>query len=290
MFQNRFKDNGKDKLTNFVVFFIIAPLVSITFAYFAVNHFIMPKLENKAETINQSLQENQDKDEDVTTSFPAPQPEETQDGQDIKNYSQECKFKNVDFFSVQVGSFSSLENAKIFLEQMKDNLVSGFIVKVEESYKVYSGVFTDRNDANTHKDKVKEKYTDAFISSNLINGGVIKYTEKQQPQIKQLVEIIDSLKTSYEQESKIWLGSSETKDIEEVTLSIQDNNKSIKEKISKINIEIKHDIFNSVKDQILKNIENRQKLADSKDSIEFVSLYNQYNKCMVDYLNIIKLN
>ena len=189
-------------------------------------------------------------------------------------------FNNIKFYSAQIGCFSSIENAKVFVQELKGNDISGYIVKMDDKYKVYSGMFIDREDAQTHKDQVKEIYEDVFVRTNIIEGSVVKYAKEDDESVRAFIDIVDSMTSYYKVESQ---------NIKEVKNSIDTNNEEINKKIKNLEINfVKNKELNTIKTKIIKNIENRKELLNSENDV--IDVYNQYNKCMVEYFNIIKLN
>lgn len=282
MLQKRRNNSPKDKLTIFITFFVIAPLVSISLAYLVVNHVIVPCfIEQKVEI----------KEEIPPYNATADVHENINNNKDVEIPELEYKINDIGFCSVQVGSFNDINNAKTIIQDMKNNNIAGFIVKIKDSYKVYSGVFTNEEHARKHKEELKKNYNDAFISSNLMSGGVVKYTQEEEKYVEAFAKVIDCFTISYESESISWLEALKTHNKSIIIKSLQENNKKIRENIKIMDNEKSDNIqLKDVKENIAQNLQKREELVAVFEATNIVEAYNQYSKCMVDYLNMIKLN
>lgn len=177
--RTKINKNKKDRLYTIITFFIAAPIISIVLGFFLVQYIILPRLSEEQNTLNPieyRIEENKESEESNSPSSVLPsdgaEPQnETIDTEDsleeadlVDNSSNEEteEKKDISFYSIQLGSFSSLANAESFLKELKGNNIDGYILK-NRTFTVFSGEFNSKEDAYKYLDDIKKLYGDAFI-------------------------------------------------------------------------------------------------------------------------------
>lgn len=175
-------NTGKDRLYTIFAFFIVAPVISIVLAFALVQNVILPKLEEGQKTIStieEGLGDNVEKnyeldddlsstgDEDITAA-------ESEDLTEADSESEEETIETI-FYGIQIGNFSSIANAEAFIKELEaNNIQNGYIVNVEDSYKVFSGEFKLKEEAYGYLENIREVYADAFVNTVSSKGKIIR--------------------------------------------------------------------------------------------------------------------
>ncbi len=283
---SRRRKKSKDKLWFFLIFFVIVPIISINLGLALVKYIILPRF-NEADENNVQIQlNNMDNTEENISND-----EIDVDKEYISQSKKSNKFElqDITMYNVQVGSFSSKENAKICLEQVKENDMVGYIIKMK-NYKVIVGTFLNRQSADNFINQTKENFEDVFIDENHIKTKQINYSENEKEYLLSLESLIKIINNAYETETDILARQIISKDITTFLNKFKENNISIKEEIEKLsNDEANEDIDILIKD-INNNVNQRLNLLDNIDSEEISNVYTEYYKVLVNYINLIKAN
>lgn len=284
------KDDSGDKLRMVIAFFVIAPVISITLAYFGVNYFLMPKLgQGNIQSCEQEEYFEQEIEDNTGSNLENNEAVEYNFAQEDNNTSSK-KIDDISFFTVQMGCFSTIENAKVFVSELKENDISAFVVKVGENFKVYSGVFTSKTQADVRKEQIKKNYNDVFVSSNIASGGNVNYSDNENELVDKYIELISCLAKFYEQENDAFVSTVHNDNLENVTKTIANNNKIFKEKLSELEKEnSNNEQLKRLNNQLSQHLQKRLQLTSNIQTTDIVSGYNQYSECMVEYLSIIQV-
>ncbi|SDZ32223.1 Sporulation related domain-containing protein [Proteiniborus ethanoligenes] len=176
--RTKINKNKKDRLYTIVAFFIAAPIISILLGFFLVQYVILPRLsegENTLNPIEHRVEENKETEADDISNDSVYEDdlnnqigdtEESSDNTDLvdslPNTGDEEQ-REVTFYSVQLGNFSSITNAESFIKELKENNIDGFIIS-NGTFKVFTGEFNSRDDAYKHLEGIKPIYEDAFVN------------------------------------------------------------------------------------------------------------------------------
>jgi len=165
--------NNRDRLYTIFAFFIIAPIISIVLAFALVQNVILPRLDEGHNTITtENILDNEIEDEFDSSNLELIDNEEASVSDSLEEQGEgtisQTENKNtIDsiFYGVQVGNFSSIANAELFIKELKaNNIDDGYIVNVGDSYKVFTGEFQIKDDAYNYLESIRKLYEDAFVN------------------------------------------------------------------------------------------------------------------------------
>jgi len=114
----------------------------------------------------------------------------TQTTPEVNNESY--KFKSMDVFSLQVGSYSSLSNANKHVESLQADGLSAYVFS-GNNYKVMIGVSESRDGVAELKNSIVEKVPDAFVKGIMVVPDSIDYSDSETTQKEQF----DAVMTLY---------------------------------------------------------------------------------------------
>lgn len=261
------RKKSRDKLLTILFFVIIAPIVSVLLGFMLVKYIIMPQFINST-NLNEAQNQYYQLD-DI----------ENNESKDEMN-KQNVKIDNLNIYNIQTGSFSDIDNAKKSLNSLLTKGIPAYIVKLD-NYKIFSGTFLDRTYAEEYSQYIKTKGVDVFINENLVEGKTLNY-EGENFDSNEIKDIAMKIKDSYKEESKLWKQTLISGNIKLVKNEIKTNNDELASDIQKANQdnEFIKDINVIIKERkdLLKNI--------SEDNL--LSSYSEYNKNLINYINIIR--
>lgn len=272
----------KDKLNKFMFSFVIAPIIGIVLGIFLVTQWVIPFLDNNdigQEAVNpdDSLIEDDDKES-------KDHDDKEQGGESEVEY-KELSLDNYNLYNVQVGSFSSLDNAKIFLEEINNKKLGGYILKIND-YKIFIGSYLNRTDAESVLKNTKEIYPEAFISEKMIESLTLKYLEEDEEYIDDIAILTDKVIKNYNSESIKWENVLKNSQKDDIINLIDKNNDEIQQLLNKLN-NIKSDELKHFVSLITDNLSKRKELFSGDENIALFEIYVKHNKVFVNYLNIL---
>lgn len=171
-FRRKVNRSNKDRLYTIFAFFIVAPIISVLLAFTIVQNFILPRLSEDQMTSSQILQTkdkeqndiNMNTDIELSDNTETEDLEQNEESNDTEKTSDESTIEST-FFSIQLGNFSSLTNAKTFMNELAEkNINECYIIKVDEAYKVFSGQFDIKEEAYDYLEEIRLIYEDAFVN------------------------------------------------------------------------------------------------------------------------------
>lgn len=274
----------KDKLNKLMSSFVIAPVIGIVLGIFLVSKFFIPFLDNndigqEVGKIDDSLIDQDDKEKDDKD-----QADKDQGDKSTVEY-KELGLDDFNLYNVQVGSFSSLENAKIFLEEINNKKLGGYILKIND-YKIFIGSYLDRTDAESVLKNTKEIYPEAFISEKIIETLTLKYVEEDEEYIDDIAILTDKVIKTYNSESIKWENVLKNSQKDDIIKLIDKNNDEIQQLLNKLN-NIKSDEVKYFISSITDNLSKRRELFNGDENIALFEIYVKHSKAFVNYLNIL---
>ncbi len=165
-------NTSKDRLYTIFAFFIVAPIISIVLAFALVQNVILPRLEEQTtiSTIDEGLGDKVENSYELEDELNSAGDGESSGKESIDLTDEDLKPKEEDtvattFYGIQIGNFSSITNAEAFIRELKgNNIEDGYIVNVENSYKVFAGEFEIKEDAYSYLENIRKTYVDAFVN------------------------------------------------------------------------------------------------------------------------------
>lgn len=162
--------------------FCILITVSVTLGYLGTKRYIIPhfvkyetvkKVDATAKEVFEEKKEVEQAEKEVNVKE-----EKKKDHEKTTEpaYVRTLELKGFDMFSVQVGSFSTKENAQELVDQLGENEMGAFIWH-NETYKVMCSSSLDRKTIDEMMPNIKEKYAEAFVVKRSIATKAIRYSE-----------------------------------------------------------------------------------------------------------------
>jgi len=103
--------------------------------------------------------------------------------------NESYKFKSMDVFSLQVGSYSSLSNANKHVESLQTDGLSAYVFS-GNNYKVMIGVSESRDGVAELKNSIIDKVPDAFVKGIMVVPDSIVYSDSETTQKEQFDVVI----------------------------------------------------------------------------------------------------
>ncbi|WP_053957530.1 SPOR domain-containing protein [Inediibacterium massiliense] len=253
--RNRIRKENEGKKIGIVFSLGLLIFLSIGFGFLLTQHIIIPSF------FNHHVQEKRI----VKQAKPEKIQGKKEEEQASTNQINTMSLKGLDIFSVQIGSFSTKENAQNMLDQLYERKMPGFILE-EKGYKVIAGVMTDRNSADVFMKNIKVDYEETFVWSRSIPDKIIQYHKDDEKYIQILkeenekfVEILKSIGNKIQEQKNTGKIQSFQVDIDSLN---EIEKKANQEKISKDLKKMHDEWMNRIKDfskeltEALKNQDN----------------------------------
>lgn len=126
------------------------------------------KPDTTAENNSNKVEQSTTQKENTTTASTPSEPKEESKPMEIYDYN------SVNFFSLQVGSYSSLSNAQKHVESLRGEGIEAYVFH-GNNYKVMAGVNSSRDGVEALKALVSETIPDAFVKGLVIVPDAMKY-------------------------------------------------------------------------------------------------------------------
>ncbi|MTI48559.1 MAG: SPOR domain-containing protein [Firmicutes bacterium] len=284
------KKSNVNKWANIFVFFVVAPAVAILISLGLVKYLLLPQFmpDKEANSVIDNVSKDTDQNQDEENS--GKDNEENSENSNNNNSGiATYKLDGMNLFSIQVGSFSSNDNAEKLVNQLKENNLDGYIVD-QESYKVFTGTFFSKEETETYLEIVRETYNDAFIKSFDINGSTIKYNVNNKQYMDIVAIIISDLNNAFGQESSLWTDALKNGDVQAVKETMTNNN----EKLSNQILGVKDKVSGGELDELINEIENklnqRKEVVNNLETNNIQSInssYVKFNTILFEYMKVI---
>ncbi len=139
------------------------------------------KTDNKTETNPEVVSESNTQKKDQASSTNTSQPD---------NMTESFKFESINFYSLQVGSYSSLSNANKHVESLKEEGLLAYVF-TGTNYKVMIGASASREGVDALKTSIVDSVPDAFVKGMMIAPDTLKYSKENTDEIKTLKSLND---------------------------------------------------------------------------------------------------
>lgn len=267
---------------SYLLIFVIGPIVSIILGAGVVKYVILPQFVPKEDTSNPVSHENTLEDHSLNY--------------DDEEYSEETtelekstfSLNSLELHGIQIGNFSTMENAKTLVEELSKNKLSGYIV-AKDGYRVLVGSYFTRQKADEKIDEIRKTYSDAFVSTAQIKGENIEYFIVDESYKIQLEKAVETLNDAFSKELTLWEEVLINKKIEDIAKLIEDNNVKIKNDLKEVDGSLMSpkliDLVSKINDTISIREEIIKELKG--DSREVSNIYKDYNNDLYDYIRFI---
>ncbi|WP_129596840.1 SPOR domain-containing protein [Anaerophilus nitritogenes] len=197
--RNRIRKESEGKKIGIIFLLGILIFLSVGCGFLLTQHIIIPSfLNHQIEQKNIVKQEERKKTQEKK--------ENEQSRIDTKNT---LSLNGLDMFSIQIGSFSTSENAQNMVDNLYERKIPAFIVD-ENGYKVITAVMLDRNSADVFMKTIKSEYEEAFVLSKRIPDKMIQYHNEDEKYIhifkdenKKFIEILKTIGKKIQQEKNL---------------------------------------------------------------------------------------
>lgn len=288
MRQKRGRRSGKSsgKWGNVIIFFVMAPILAILIAAGLLKYLVLPYIgsEDNPSNIQVGTQNDANNSQDNNNT-------DNNDNESPNNTDSfiTLKLKGLTLFNVQLGSFSSKQNAQTLVDELKENGILGYLVD-SNGYKVFAGTFFSRGEAEKYRDDLKNTYSDAFIKEFYIGGTSIEYLASDQEFEDEIVDIVSTIADSFSEESSLWtiaINNNNISALKEKTIS---NNSIIDTKLASVKGKVKsdslQDLISSLEEQYLERKEMLNSLVNNNPE-SIIKSYKEFNNILYKYMKTI---
>ncbi|MBA1335135.1 MAG: hypothetical protein HPY66_0757 [Firmicutes bacterium] len=166
------------KGVNIVLLIILVPMLGTLLGYAISQKVLIPYLVEKEDAVQGTAAADETPKGDAV-------PAEADQSKPVVAYQRMIDIEGMSIYCVQVGAFSSRDNAERMLEELKDKGFAGSVRK-DKMYKVYSLYAFSENAARKQLDRVKEIYSDAHISTISYPSIGISYPDSSSREVEEL--------------------------------------------------------------------------------------------------------
>lgn len=173
---------GKKFLT-IILFLIILPILSIFPGYLAAKYFVIPHFSSG----NSSNYENEIQSKNIEQNITS----EVEEVSQIKNQNPQetasgsIEFTGFDIFSVQVGNFSTKENANALIEELDQRNMGAYLYE-SDGFKVITLSLLERSQVDATIPAILNIYEGAFVVPIKISPKTLEYSQDE----KQYLELL----------------------------------------------------------------------------------------------------
>lgn len=280
-----FNKRGKDKLFKVTLVGIIAPLIGLILGIGISLNYDIPNLFSKYSIVDEVK---------TTEKKPIEKTKEDTVENDIKENENKENSEKIEFdltdislYNVQVGSFSTIDNALVLINQMKEVGISGYIFKVEDVYKVFSATFFNREIADEYIKVVRTKYEDSFISQKSIKGKRLSYFDSEESLLNKTKDIIEKLRTIYQQETELWIKALNNIDVDKLQETINNNNSTIENMINSTENNTETDEISKLLSELQNNLKLRKSSLNKLSNNNLIEAHVEFNQALINYINLV---
>lgn len=214
-----------EKMINFLAFFVFAPIVAILIGTALVRYIILPQFSNTQKTNDDTVTNSEVFNEDNELDAESPINEISDD--ELLN-TQNITIDGLSIYNIQLGSFSTRENAINFANKLLSEGIYSYVVDLD-GYKVFGGSYFTREEAEDYLKEIKKYYEDSFISTMDIKNKEISCYNQDIDYLKKLSELHDLIKKSYGEEVSLWKSVIESNDKELLINFLKSNTNAMEE-------------------------------------------------------------
>ncbi|MCT4594930.1 MAG: SPOR domain-containing protein [Anaeromicrobium sp.] len=270
------KESKYKKFLFLLIFCILLPAIAIYGGFYASRYVILPAIMYE-EDINKEVVVDDTQEKKVENT------DETRKVEKSPSQSKEMKYtmKGITIYGIQIGSFTSLDNAKIQLKELKEKNIIGRIVE-RNNYKVIVGFGFERETIQKAIPLVKEHFKEAFVFEQYIKEKDIMVENNDKEYVTKLNQVNEKIFEEMEKIEKYIIQSKE-KQVEISSSEIEKNIKEIKgleKELKDINInnrgkEFKEE-YTSMVGELIKGLSNEISSVNVETGmIEFLDKYSK---------------
>ena len=254
----------KEKYILIIMFFLIAPLVSILFGKVVSKKIIVPYISGNTEKAKESTNNNVNKIDKIT------------------------ELDELDLYNIELKEFFNLTSAEEFLNKLNSDGILGYVSKSSNKYKVFTSITFNKKEVEEQLKKIKEKYPNSNIKSMQIQGKQLDINGSD----KELVKTMNIVNNIYKEELSLWGKNMSEANYEEIKIKMNKNNMEIEKNIEKYSDEINSDDLKALYSILKENVNNRKKIInefDTKNTESIKKTYFSFIKEFFNYINSYKI-
>ncbi len=271
---------------NIIIFFVLAPILAILIAVGLYKYLLLPYIEPNDNPSNIEVgTSNDENNSQINNSYDN---NDTESPNNTESFVT-LKLKGLTLFNVQLGSFSSKENAQTLVDELKDKEINGYMFD-SNGFKVFAGTFFTRGEAEKYRDELKNTYSDAFIKEFYTGGTSIEYLVADQQFEDEIVDLVSTIGDFFSEESSLWtiaIGNESISSLKEKTIS---NNNVIDTKLASIKGKVKSESLQNLIDSFESHNQERKEMINNlidNDSKSIINSYEEFNNILLKYMKTI---
>lgn len=211
---------------------------------------------------------------------------ETQDAVVVVK-KQSYDLPSLNFFSLQVGSYSSKSNADKHVESLREEGMNAYVFE-GNNFKVMAGISGSRDGVDTIKQKVIQTVPDAFVKGIVVVPDSVKYPEDDKAALDDFKKITKAYGERL-QNNVNFISTIEARSQEEVQAFLESDVSKIDALIVSINDYNGTDVFEAPLNKAVQSLDSqaqriRQLINDQKDGSAVFQVY------VKELLNYNKIN
>ncbi|SHJ21856.1 Sporulation related domain-containing protein [Geosporobacter subterraneus DSM 17957] len=175
MRQTRLKTNREYRgrsIGFIIVFVLILPIVAISLGYIGTKYFVIPNIISKQAPPPIKEQAQDHPEPSVSQENSNQTVESTQEA-----YASTFEIQGFTIYGVQMGSFSTADNAQALMENLKKQNFGSYLWQ-KDGFKVITAALMERREADSILSKVKAFDENAFVASTNIPMRAVKYNKE----------------------------------------------------------------------------------------------------------------
>lgn len=197
------------------------------------------------------------------------------------------EFDSVNFFSLQVGSYSSLSNASKHVNSLMEEGIHAYVFAGNNN-KVMAGVSTTRDGVDAIKQQLAETVPDAFVKGMMVVPDALEYSEEDQAGLKAYDAIVKEYKSRLDK-NIAFVSQLNQKSVEEVKAFVESDIQSSDAIIGKIAGFSGADTFKESLSVIKQNVSASKDKAGQLINKDFVPS-DVFSVYMKEFLEFNELN
>ncbi|MBB6214917.1 hypothetical protein HNQ80_001002 [Anaerosolibacter carboniphilus] len=216
-----------------VAFTILLPILSIYLGYTAFRLVIAPGMQSKeVPQQSTSLPSEEAESDNQQNSETISKQEATEEA-----FVTTFELEGFNFYSIQIGKFTTIENAEAMKTELKAKGYEGHIHQ-QDGFKVIAVSLLSRTGIDSELQRIRKEYPDAYVTTINIPAQLIKYTKDDNKNTLSIEEqnkkTINTLLKISEQVEKLSKESADVENIKTVADESLKEFESIKNELSKI--------------------------------------------------------
>ncbi|QEK12323.1 SPOR domain-containing protein [Crassaminicella thermophila] len=278
------KESKGKKFSFIIIFVLLLPGISIMLGYLGTKYVILPnlfqnKIITKEYTSNPKVSNSGNKDFNNQVLQEA--------------YANTFELKGMDIFSIQVGSFTTKENAQILIDELNTKKMGSYLW-YNDGYKVLTISMLDRESIDMLLPRIKKEYNEAFVVKINIPTRAIKYGKEDSQYTMLLGDQNARLIKIFKDVSEIIKSSEENSlDIDQRNILVLKNIDNLKDIKAKMKVKVPSKHMQQIHNEFIEIVENFEQMLEGvlkDDEKPIVAIQNALMNELFQYSNFAAKN